>query len=134
MKLEAGIYVRIDKDFRKTCLGIGRVVDIVQDTVYIKMKNMPSISFNENSISKASHKPIDLIEEGDYVNGYKVSKIEDNGKFKVLIMDIGDNQEHILYDCFIEDGSFLEIREEQIKSIVTKEQFEARAYEVENDS
>lgn len=82
-------------------------------------------------ITKASHNIIDLIEKCDYVNGYKVENIEDNGNFKILIIDIGNNYEHILYDCFIEDGFFLEIREEQIKTILTHEVFEREAYKIE---
>ena len=53
---------------------------------------------------------IDLIEVGDYVNGLKVVKIEDN----ILTMH----------------GLIHNIGEEDIKSIVTKEQFKSMEYKV----
>lgn len=66
-----------------------------------------------NVIIKASHNIIDLIEVGDYVNGYEVIQI-DNGR---LYFDVGD---------FSPNG----IENNQIKLIVTKQQFESSMYEV----
>lgn len=65
---------------------------------------------NVEDVIKSSPNIIDLIEVGDYVNGLKVAKVEDN----VIIMV----------------GLLMRLGEEDIKSIVTKEQFEAIKYEI----
>ncbi len=142
MKLEVGMYVRTDDGY------IFKITELLEKGKYHDSGNKIVQSFridgmykrNDDYIAtnymysdwiiKASKKKIDLIEVGDYVNCYRVADIKDNNKFKILIMDIGDTQEHILYDCFIEDGSFLEIREEQIQLIATKEQFKNINYEL----
>lgn len=91
------------------------LIDIEQnereDTIY-----MEKWLFNED-IVKASHNIMDLIEVGDYVNGLLVTRIlEDNET----------NEKYInLY------GSVSEWEEEDIKSIVTKEQFESIKYSLE---
>ena len=73
-----------------------------------------------DEITKASFNIIDILEEGDYVNGKKIIKVipEDICGDEIL-----DNQ-HI----FSIDG---EIFENEIKSIVTKEQFEQMSYKIE---
>lgn len=61
---------------------------------------------------KASENIIDLIEEGDYVNGYKVTYVYPN-----LIK--------------VDSADIWEIHTQDIKSIVPKEQFESMKYIVE---
>ena len=34
--IKIGEYVRIDKDFRTICIGIGKVVNKSQDIIYVK--------------------------------------------------------------------------------------------------
>ena len=63
MKLEVGMYVRTKDNGIKKINGLYSKA-IFTDT-YIRIEN--------KDISKASHNIIDLIEVGDYVNGYKVS-------------------------------------------------------------
>ena len=71
--------------------------------------------YDEDTIIKSSPNIIDLIEEGDYVNGMEVTRF-----------------------CFDEDGErilnlsncILEIMNEDIKSIVTKEMFSQMEYKV----
>ena len=36
-EIEVGDYVRINNDFRLIALGIGKVIRINQDTIYVKM-------------------------------------------------------------------------------------------------
>lgn len=69
---------------------------------------------NIENIKKFSYNIIDLIEVGDYVNGCKVIKntLKDGGN--IVIVQGGN--------CFTS---------EEIKSIVTKEQFEQMTYKVE---
>ena len=66
--------------------------------------------FNNKNIIKSSPRIIDLIEVGDYVNGLKVAKVENN----------------VIYMF----GLLMKLGQEDIKSIVTKEQFENSKYEV----
>jgi len=69
-----------------------------------------------NEIIKASNELIDLIEVGDYVNGYKITTIEEEDKKIKFIL--GNEEQY--YGVYKED----------IKSIVTKEQFEQMKYVV----
>ena len=76
---------------------------------------------------KASHNIIDLIEVGDYVNGSKVIDVSIIGKDKekwvwVEQMEDTDNKY---------GNDYVGYNNEQIKSIVTKEQMEQMAYKVE---
>lgn len=70
----------------------------------------------DNIVLKSSPNIIDLIEVGDYVNGEFVEEIKNNV--------IYNN-----YNCF--GAPYTRIEEEDIKSIVTKEQFEAMEYKCE---
>lgn len=75
----------------------------------------PYIYINQNDIIKSSPNIIDLIEVGDFVNGMQVTRI-----------------------CFDEDGErilnlsncILELMNDDIKSIITKEQFESMEYRI----
>lgn len=73
--------------------------------------------FLERFFVKASHNIIDLIEVGDYVNGYRVISI-----------NVSEIVGHYSYVKCINDNVF---KENEIKSIVTKEQFESMSYRVE---
>lgn len=126
MEIKVGDYVRIDNDFRTICIGIGKVVNKNQDTIYVKMSNndLP-ISFNINSIVKYSKNIIDLIEKGDYVNGYRVDEITINTKTneKTLLTLELDTLLNILFHSSIG----------YIKSIVTHQQFSSIEYKVESE-
>lgn len=74
-----------------------------------------------SDIEKASFNLIELIEVGDYVNGEKVTSAEPvDEKDTERYLGFGD------YDYYIHTS-------EDIKSVVTKEQFEAMKYVVERD-
>ena len=64
---------------------------------------------------KHSKNLIDLIENGDYVNGYRVKSIEEDGDIMIEIPFENNNGYRLIED---------------IKSVVTKEQFENIKYEV----
>lgn len=110
MKLEQGMYVRtkdglIDKviiDYKGCCNST---------TCNCKHVSCEHNYYDEEDIVKTSDNPIDLIELGDYVNGYKVIYVYPN-LIKVDSTDIW------------------EIHSRDIKSIVTKEQFNSVKYEV----
>lgn len=123
MKLEVGMYVR-------TPFGIRKIKNIKKDNGYgkprvkvIELDRHLHTTFkfdyefytDEKVIKecKASHNIIDLIEVGDYVNGYEV-------KYKMKsLLGFEDGQ----------DGDWY-ISNENIKSIVTKEQFKSMSYKV----
>ena len=80
--------------------------------------------FNEfnlyaENITKHSHNIIDLIEVGDYVNGYKVIDIVKG--FKVIIDKL---------ELDTTTGTYQNIGIKDIKTIVTREQFAGMEYKV----
>ena len=122
MKLEVGMYVRTD---RGNIFKVENAVEIDVDGTWFKskvkensvIKDLPRFMYDEEDeiINKASHNIIDLIEVGDYVNGHKVTNLwKDEGK----IIGVAVNARAIGYNV------------EEIKSIVTKEQFESISYKV----
>ena len=112
MKLEIGIYC-FNKTNRK--LGIGKIINFQSNNnVNIKYKNDIELVSVGNIV--ASHNIIDLIEVGDYVNGYKVTLIA--------------SDKRCLY-AEDDEGYLIEtIETNNIKAIVTKEQFESMSYKV----
>lgn len=68
MEIEVGEYVRINNDFRLIALGIGEVIRINQDTIYVKMNFELPFAFKIENIAKHSKNLIDLIEVGDIVH------------------------------------------------------------------
>ena len=114
MKLEVGMYVRTDNGI------IGKIYEQIGDMFTYKDSNRDYITYglSHNEILKASHNIIDLIEVGDYVNGEIVTKAAlDKIECKYIELNYTYNKRGI--------------REKDIKSIVTKEQFESIKYSLE---
>ena len=102
---------------------IGKVDFIIYnefaDENFIGLTNNEGIF--EGKILKASFNIINLIKVGDYVNGEKVTSVEPvDEKDTERYLGFGD------YDYYIHTS-------EDIKSVVTKEQFNACKYVVERD-
>ena len=131
MKLEVGDYVRTKEGIEKiTCIENNFMGD--KKKIFIATDNdewrgaynghLNGFTNKNNIIIKSSKNIIDLIEEGDYVNGNKVIRIETSSypedKNVKIIVCCGDDDYYVYYN-------------EDIKSILTKEQFESMAYEVE---
>ena len=78
--------------------------------------------YNEEDIVKHSKQLIDLIEVGDYVNGYKVINAINNKESypSGKCVDIDSSK----------DSSECTLWEEDIKTILTKEQYMANCYKV----
>lgn len=110
-EIKVGEYVRINNDFRLIALGIGKVTRINQDTIYVKMRFELPFAFKVDDIAKHRPNIIDLIEEGDYVNGKLIHKV-----------DIRENSAYIYY------GNGKTFCDYQIKDVVTKEQFNQMKY------
>ena len=106
---------------------IGKVDFIIYnefaDENFIGLTNNEGIF--EGKILKASFNIIDLIEVGDYVNGYKIEKIQTGENYYYLLEDDDPLTLIAGYDC---DGLTM-----PIESVVTKEQFNACKYVVERD-
>ena len=121
MEICVGEYVRIDKDHRIIALGIAKVVKTINETIYVKNNFELPITIDKNSISKHSKNIIDLIEAGDYVNGYKVISVDYdviNDKTECIELDLNNNYQY----------NFISAR--QIKTIITHEQFSSIEYKV----
>lgn len=118
MEIEVGDYVRIDSDFRLIALGIGEVIKIKQDTIYVKMNLDLPISLKTENITKHSKNIIDLIEEGDFVNGYPVRKIP-NFNNELCNFDLNTMEWTPLRNIDV------------YYNILTKEQYQANCYTVE---
>ena len=109
-KLEPNMYVRLNCNY---ALGIGKTIGEIDEDNFIKTKFKDGFecSLPTYMIAKASHNIIDLIEVGDYVNGWKVLYWTDGTKV-------------------VDDGYATNLDKISVKSILTKEQFESMKYEV----
>ena len=109
-------------DYVRTKNGINKIIYI--DDIFgsdgkhsfytIKLDN-DNLIFDDEVI-KPSPNIIDLIEAEDYVNGYKV----------LNVLDFNDNSKMLSLEKIYDS----KITNEDIKSIVTKEQFESMKYKV----
>lgn len=121
MELKEGMYIR-SKDKRGNQF-IRKIVELPTIPVYgaiVVDKEIHNVKWvSKKNVLKASNSIIDLIEVGDYINGYKVLfKDKDfNGNENIKCIDSAEERQ-----CFYE---------KDIKSIVTKEQFKNMEYEVE---
>lgn len=89
-------------------------------------------------VTKHSFNIIDLIEVGDYVNGYLIDYIDNERRFVRSERPYRENS--TWYKDLVEKGKdynmCLHFKNEDIKSIVTHEQFEQMSYkvkEIENE-
>lgn len=89
-------------------------VGIKVDYMEFNIKDIP------DCLKTATFNLIDLIQDGDYVNGKRVTDVSENGEFGLAI-----EVENGHYECLI--------YQEDIKSVVTKEQFEQMMFMVEGE-
>lgn len=80
------------------------------------LKDYQGVRYYLEEITKHSTNIIDLIEVGDYVNGHSVLE-----KHKEEAWEVEVESDYLIHHC---------LKEEDIKSIVTHEQFELAKYEV----
>ena len=114
MELKEGMYVRTPdgRIFKFLKINNGNYI-----RTFISDNETITTEFELNDVLKASYKIIDLIEVGDYVNGWKIHWVDIK------------NQRLQVYD--IKSGETLRmINKGSIKSIVTKEQFESMSYKL----
>ena len=129
MKLEVGKWCRTKKGTIFKIIG-GNVdmweIDI--DYSYLSKcenEDYNSYAYNKNNslfedlVVKASYNIINILEVGDYVNGYKIGYIDDcKGAMREFYYDYENPKEDV--------GNY----EEEIKSVITHEQIEQMAYKV----
>lgn len=107
-------YVRTKKD------GICKLLDAEIDGsgLWCGYTDKP-FWLRKDNIEKESTDIIDLVKKGDYVNGHLVKAVYLDGPRK-----------YIKLDNAYENGKGIRTYSEDIKTIVTKEQFKAAEYEV----
>ena len=110
--MKVGDYCRTDNGYVGKIIEIEYITPVNAENRYIYRLDMDTLQwFEESNFIKSSPNIIDLIEVGDYVNGKRVTSI-DIEKRKIYV-------EEMYY-----------FNKKDIKSIVTKEQFESMKYKV----
>ena len=121
MKLKVGQFARLKSgyickiininDFREPNMKYGVEANYLKDVMFI----------GDDDVVKASYNIIDILEVGDFVNGYKVVDIiRNNRKLEPSTM------------VYCEYGSrYIGFYNESIKSVITHEQMEQMEYKVE---
>lgn len=111
-------YVRINQDCRG-CVGIGKVVNTVKETVYIDMNNKYNlpISMPADRIAKYGKHITDVLEVGDFVNGSEVLDIH-------IPRDTWDPIE-----ITTDSKTINYIMPDDIQTILTREQYEQNCFE-----
>ena len=127
MELKVGMYVRtknngickLYREFHEDSVDVGIGVFPEIDGFFIDKEEINYIE--KDNILKSNKNIIDLIEVGDYINGYKVLEIVKG--FKVLVDKLELNTS---------DGNYYlkSFSNNQIKIILTKEQYESNVYRI----
>lgn len=122
MKLEVGMYVRLVNDVEDIVI-INRIANVFENTILTE--NDGSIyqgEYTKENVVKASYNIIDILEVGDVL-------VDDtNRKLEILLIDdeLMVRNAGLIYD----NNYYLPIKSIAIKSVITKEQIEQRAYKV----
>lgn len=123
MKLEVGMYVRLVNDVEDIVV-INKIANVFETTILTE--NDGSIyqgEYTKENVVKASYNIIDILEVGDYVNGYPVTAIlSSNNKVYEIQVKRPNNRTGVWIKRIRNN--------EDIKSIVTKEQFENMEYKI----
>lgn len=104
---------------------ISEVMSGLDETLQLDIDNCMEEILKED-IVKSSPNIIDLIEVGDYVNGCKIIELTTNIDGKVLYLETDITEFDNIYAC-----GHINIYENDIRTIATKEQFKNIEYEVE---
>lgn len=110
MKLEIGQFIRTNYG------NIDKILKLNESYVKGVSQKDEFYAYNIDNISKASYNIIDILEEGDYVNGCKVVKNTLKNGGNIVIVQGGN--------CFTN---------KEIKSVITHEQMGQMAYKVDNN-
>ncbi len=120
MKLKVGQFIRTNDGY------INKIEKVNQFNVLVDGRDLfgEKLNIPNNEITKASYNIIDILEEGDYVNGQKNYYDEELDFLYVQSFDADGEfyQESITKQSFIDN----------IKSVITHEQMEQMAYKVDD--
>lgn len=122
MKLEVGMYARLQNDAENIVI-INKIANVFETTILTE--NDGSIyqgEYTKENVIKASYNIIDILEVGDYVNGKKI--------VDVGCLTNGPRKGTKVIDYYITPSAVCYLENEDIKSIVTKEQFENMEYKI----
>lgn len=122
MKLEAGMYVRLENDVENIVI-INKIANVFETSILTE--NDGSIYqgvYTKENVIKASYNIIDILEKGDIINysgeKHEILLIDD----ELMVRNTG-----LIYD----NNYYLPIKSIAIKSVITHEQMEQMAYKVE---
>lgn len=126
--MKVGDYVRIRwGNGLQTISKCKNIVDMgdtqyAKDDFYIHTDHSGEVIY-KTMIVKSSPNIIDLIEDGDYVNGYLIEKVYD-------VFEISHHKLKEAHIRYADEDFISQLYDTQIKSIVTKEQFSSMEYKV----
>ena len=121
--IEVGDYVRINNDFRLIALGIGKVVGINKDSIYVKMNFELPFSFKKENIANHSKQPIDLIEVKDVIK-YRINNISTTLETKGYVEGIVDISDEEMLQRIKNDKNY------EVLEILTHQQYMTNCYKV----
>ena len=129
MKINKGMYIRTKKGIIRKWSEYDVLIKEWEDRFNYNDEDGDLNFVFEDEIAKYSNNIIDLIEVGDYVNGNKVTKL---GFDKLLLhcKTIECHQEDLSRGY---EGVTFVYTNNDIKDVVTKEQFNSMKYVVERD-
>ena len=122
-EIKVGEYVRTKEGniFKITNYGLGETAK--GDVLLVELNKDFEMEYCNLDIVKHSKNIIDLVEVGDYVNGYKVKYVCNE--------EPCPSGKYVDVDCEL-DSSESYFFDNEIKSIVTKEQFANAEYRLED--
>ena len=108
----------------------GRIDKVKNDDYYMQQYiECEKGLYLRDNITKHSFNLTDLIEVGDYVNGNKIISL----KGDIRLSDVNDEDDFCYTDYSDEYGEWYGFREDEVKTILTHEQYEANAYKMKGE-
>ena len=135
MELREGMYIRTKYNDFCNMVAIRKIDETDDDGSFwiddyiIDTYGDEQDKLHEEDIELASENIVDVIKPGDYVNGERVIALRKDIPERYIHMNSKDNFIFVEYD--LANNWYYGIDTDKIKTVVTKEQFENMAYEVE---
>ena len=133
-EIKVGEYIRTPYFTIEKVEKINKAEKNIYEDIVITDTSAYGLSWLKKHKTKHSSNIIDLIEKGDYVNGFLIDYINLDCKVPFLRSERPYREATTWYKDLIEKGKdynmCLHFKQEDIKSIVTKEQFKSVEYEV----
>lgn len=125
MKLEVGQFVRTNYG------KIDKILELNKSYVKGVSQKDELYAYDIDNIVKASYNIIDILEVGDYANGYYVSKIWEKDEITHYVNEapIKRKEREIVIQAPNYGGIEI-LKNKNIKSVITHEQMEQMAYKV----